>query len=169
MTPDGKWVISASGDKTLKVWSLGKEKNIVANLWNLAVKNLLFTLKGHESFVNAVAVTTDGKWAISGGREKNLKVWDLSSRKEIFTLVGHADAVTSVATVGDNLISVSDDNTLKVWDLLSRKVVASFMGDSALKACAIAPDGVTIVAAEASGQVHFLRLEEGKSQLIVDS
>ena len=77
-------------------------------------------------------------------------------------MVGHDDSITSVASVGNRAISVSDDNTLKVWDLLSRKVVASFRGDSALKACAIAPDGVTIVAAEASGQVHFLRLEEGE-------
>jgi WD40 repeat protein len=71
--------------------------------------------------VNAVAVTADGKWAISGGREKNLKVWNLSSRKEVFTLAGHDDTVTSVATVGNRVISVSDDNTLKVWDLLSEK------------------------------------------------
>lgn len=91
-----------------------------------------------------------------------MKVWDLSSRKEVFTLAGHADAVTSVATMGTKAISVSDDNTLKVWDLLSREVIASFSGDSALKACAIAPDGVTILVAEASGQVHFLRLEDGK-------
>jgi len=48
--------------------------------------------------------------------------------------------------------------------LLSREVIASFRGDSALKSCAIAPDGVTIVAAEASGQVHFLRLEVVSSQ-----
>jgi len=64
--------------------------------------------------------------------------------------------------MGTKAISVSDDNTLKVWDLLSREVIASFRGDSALKAGAIAPDGVTIVVAEASGQVHFLRLEHGK-------
>jgi WD40 repeat protein len=40
-------------DKTLKVWDLttGKEQ---------------FTLNGHTSSVNAVAVTADGKRAISG-------------------------------------------------------------------------------------------------------
>jgi WD40 repeat protein len=113
--------------------------------------------------VNAVVVSTDGKLVISGGRKKLIKVWDLSSKKEIFTLTGHGDAITALATVGNRVISVSDDNTLKVWDLLSRKIVATFRGDSALKACAMAPDGVTIVAAEASGQVHFLKLEEGKS------
>jgi WD40 repeat protein len=64
--------------------------------------------------------------------------------------------------IGKRLISVSDDNNLKVWDLLNRGVIASFTGDSALKCCAVAADGVTIVVGEASGKVHFLRLEEGE-------
>ncbi len=56
-------------------------------------------------------------------------------------------------------ISGSTDHTLKIWDLESRQVIASFIGDGAIQCCAIAPDGVTIVAGEASGRVHFLRLE----------
>jgi hypothetical protein len=36
---------------------------------------------------------------------------------------------------------------------------ARFFADSAMTACAVAPDGRTIVAGEASGRVHFLRLE----------
>ena len=51
---------------------------------NVFIKNQLFTFKGHESWVNAVAVTEDGKLAISGGRETTLKVWNLQSRKEVF-------------------------------------------------------------------------------------
>jgi hypothetical protein len=41
----------------------------------------------------------------------------------------------------------------------SGEVMATFIGDGALNCCAVAPDGVTIVAGEASGRVHFLRLE----------
>jgi hypothetical protein len=47
----------------------------------------------------------------------------------------------------------------KVWDLESGEKIASFMGDSALKACAVAPDGVTIISGEALGRMHLLRLE----------
>ncbi|HJH31809.1 MAG TPA: hypothetical protein C5S50_06455 [Methanosarcinaceae archaeon] len=78
----------------------------------------LQTLEGHTGGVNAVAVTPDGKHAISG----------------------------------------SDDNTLRVWDIASGEIIASFSGDGFLHACAISPDGRTIVAGEASGRVHFLRL-----------
>ncbi len=77
------------------------------------------------------------------------------------TLVGHSDAVTAVAIApdGKTAISASDDKTLKVWDLLTGKEVASFSGEGAFNGCAFAPDGVTVVAGDASGRVHFLRLE----------
>lgn len=53
----------------------------------------------------------------------------------------------------------SGDKTLKVWNSSSGEVIASFTGEGELLCCAVAPDGVTIVAGERTGRVHFLRLE----------
>ena len=66
-----------------------------------------------------------------------------------------------MAVTGDGrrAVSASSDKTLKVWDLESGKVIATFSGEGSLDACAVAPDGMTIVAAGASGRVHILRLE----------
>ncbi len=122
---------------------------------------LLRTLTGHTNWVNAVAITPDGKQAISASRDNSLKLWDLTTGTELFSLTGHTDSVNAVAITpdGKQAISASGDNSLKLWDLQSREVIASFSGDGALNCCAVAPDGVTIVAGEASGRVHFLRLE----------
>jgi WD40 repeat protein len=148
VTADGKRAISGSDDKTLKIWDLttGKEQ---------------FTLNGHTSFVNAVAVTADGKRAISGSDDNTLKVWNLTTGKEQFTLNGHSRSVKAVAVTADGkrAISGSDDQTIKVWDLTTGNVIASFTGESSIASCAIAPDGVTIVAGDESGRVYFLRLE----------
>jgi WD40 repeat protein len=66
-----------------------------------------------------------------------------------------------LASTADGKLQVwaSGDETIKVWDASARQFIANFTGESEIKCCAIAPDGVTIVAGEASGQVHFLRLE----------
>jgi WD40 repeat protein len=78
------------------------------------------------------------------------------------TLTKHSDSVQAVAITpdGKQVVSASSDNTLKLWDLESGTEIASFNGDGTLHCCAVAPDGVTIVAGEASGRVHFLRLEQ---------
>ncbi|MEB3831840.1 WD40 repeat domain-containing protein, partial [Phormidium sp. CCY1219] len=60
---------------------------------------------------------------------------------------------------GTGAVSASDDNTLKLWDLATGEVVASFSGESALFCCAVAPDGVTVVAGDRLGGVHFVGLE----------
>ena len=41
----------------------------------------------------------------------------------------------------------------------SGEAIATFIGDSALFCCTARPDGVTIVAGEASERLHFLRLQ----------
>ena len=148
IAPDGKTAISASSDKTLKIWDTetGRE---------------LKTLTGHSNSVSAVAIARDGKTAISASRDKTLKIWDTETGSQLKTLTGHSSFVNAVAIArdGKTAISASKDNTLKIWDLLTGKEVASFSGDGEFKGCDLAPDGVTVVAGDSSGRVHFLRLE----------
>ena len=121
----------------------------------------LRTLVGHSSGVEAVAIAPDGKTAISASYDKTLKIWDTETGRELKTLTGHSSWVRAVAIAPDGkiAISASDDRTLKIWELLSGKEVVSFSGDGAFSGCAFAPDGVTVVAGDRSGRVHFLRLE----------
>ena len=77
------------------------------------------------------------------------------------TLADHSSEVIAVAIAPDGKIAISAsyDSTLKIWDLLTGKEVASFSGEGAFDCFAFAPDGVTVVAGDRSGRVHFLRLE----------
>jgi hypothetical protein len=122
---------------------------------------LIRTLQGHTGSVNSVAVTSDGRYAISGPSGSTLEVWDLETGEETHTLKGHTDRVRSVAVTSDGryAISGSSDRILKVWDLETGSAVATFSADGPLYACAVAPDNVTIVAGGKTGRVHFLRME----------
>ena len=147
IAPDGKTAISASDDDTLKIWDTESGTE-------------LLTLTGHTSDVNAVAIAQNGKTAISASW-KTLKIWDTETGTELRTLTGHTNDVNAVviAPDGKTAISASRDSTLKIWDLLNGKEIASFSGDAEFLCCAILPDGVSVVAGDSSGRVHFLRLE----------
>ena len=123
---------------------------------------MIQTLKGHTRSVLSVAVTPDGKKAVSGSWDNALKVWDLESGREVQTLQGHTLSVNAVAVTpdGKRAVSGSDDNTLKVWDLESGRIMIEFAGDGAITSIGLSPDGRIIIAGEASGRVHFLRLEK---------
>ena len=61
----------------------------------------LRTLTGHTGGVDGVAVTADGKRAVSASEDKTLKVWDLESGRELRTLEGHSAWVNGVAVTAD--------------------------------------------------------------------
>jgi len=105
---------------------------------------LLRTLRGHEGCVTAVAVTDDGRHAVSGSLDNTLKVWDLASWQTVATLVGHEGGVLAVAVTPDgrHVVSGSRDKMLRVWDLASGQTAATLAGhEGGVNAVAVTPDG----------------------------
>ena len=107
-SPDGRYALSGSSDKTLKLWDV---------LSGQAVR----TWKGHTSYVQSVAFSPDGRYALSGSDDKTLILWDVSSGQAVRTWKGHTSSVKSVAFSPDGryALSGSSDKTLKLWDASS--------------------------------------------------
>jgi WD40 repeat protein len=137
VTPDGRRVISASGDKTLKIWDMESGR-------------VLATLEGHAGGVTACAVTPDGRRVVSASGDRTLKLWDLDTSRPLTTFEGHADRVTACAVTPDGrrVISASADRVLGVWDLDSGRILATLEGHTdRVTACAVTPDGRRVISA----------------------
>src|SRR5579871_4127378 len=152
VSADGARAVSASSDKTLKVWDLetGRAPR---------------TLEGHTGEVWSVAVSPDGQRAVSASSDKTLKVWDLETGREIRTLSGHGHWVVSAAMMGDakRAVSASWDKTLKVWDLESGSELRTLTGHSGVVfAVAVTADGKRAVSASNDKTLKLWDVESGR-------
>src|SRR6185436_6461468 len=68
---------------------------------------LIATLAGHTDRVNAVAISADGRLAISGSNDRTLRLWDLVEFRLLKTFVGHTDCINAVAITPDGRIAAS--------------------------------------------------------------
>jgi WD40 repeat protein len=111
-----------------------------------------------------VAVTPDGKQAVSASADNTLRIWDLNTGDVLHTLQGHSEAVDSVAITPDGLraISASRDDTLKLWNLDTGQTIATFHCDGYARCCAFAGD--RIIAGDTGGRLYLLSLVESEGE-----
>ncbi len=113
-------------------------------------------------------MTADGRRAVAVSWDDTLRVWDLDSGRELHTLHSQAEEVSAMAVTedGQRAVAGAQDGTLKVWDLENSwdleqaSEQASITLDAQAFCLALAPDNTTIVAGDASGDVHCLRFTE---------
>ena len=76
-------------------------------VWNLQDNTEEAALQGHTSDVYTVAITSDNKYIVSGGRDKTIRIWNLQDKTEEDALRGYTSCVFSVAITSDNRYIVS--------------------------------------------------------------
>ncbi len=105
---------------------------------------LLRTLAGHTDQVRALALTPDGRRAVSGSLDHTLRLWDLETGECILTLE-HSEKIYDLAMTqdGQRVISCSGDRLLTVWDMTNGKCLRTYAApDNAHgEAVAVSPDG----------------------------
>jgi serine/threonine protein kinase len=168
----GRLVVSGGADHTLRLWeaSSGVEKmrlgdsrheigcvavipgsgiilagqGVTVRGWDPTTGREVFKLSGHNDAVRSLAVSGDGKRAISGGDDRTIRVWDLERGREIQRFTRHRAGVTGVALSPDGKLALSGarDQTLRLWETANAKEVRSFNVPRGPVLCvALTPDG----------------------------
>jgi Tol biopolymer transport system component len=160
-SPDGKHLLSASDDKTVR-------------LWDVATGKQLKCFEGHTSMVVSCAFSPDGKRAVScsgwppePGADYSIRLWDVESGQELRRLLGHTDTVWRVVFTSDGkqVLSASRDNTLRLWDLGTGKEVRPFDGHTGwVRGAAFSPDGRQIVSGSWDSSVRLWDVATGQER-----
>jgi WD40 repeat protein len=137
-SPDGKRIVTASADKTARLWNTDTGKQIGE------------PLKGHEDAVMSAAFSPDGKHIITASWDKTARLWDTGTDKQL-ALKGHTSFVYSAAFSpdGKRIVTASEDKTVRLWDSETGKPICEPLKghEDGVRSAAFSPDGKHIVTA----------------------
>lgn len=128
----------------------------------------LAQLRGHGGPVRAVAVSGDGKTALSGSFDHSAIRWSLDRAAADEVLRFHDNAVNAVALHADGrAFTGGEDGRIAVWRPGEPAPAQVFEGHSApIVSLALSPDGSTLASASWDGTVRLWPLGSGTPGLL---
>ncbi len=143
-SPDGRYLASASYDKTVQVWDASNGKNIL-------------TYKRHSQHVNALAWSHDSKYLASASDDGTVQTWEARTGKTLITFRGHSEEVSAVAWSPDDfyIASGGSDKTVRIWKAKTEKPIYIYTGHTdKIHSIAWSPDGRRVASAGKDRKVH---------------
>jgi WD40 repeat protein len=111
VSSDGRWLASASGDKTARLWDLG-----------FPAHRSSLELRGHAGYVRKVCFSPDNKWLITASNDGTARRWDLQRddpTQGVTVLSASAQPLDVLAVSNDSkrLVTAGVDGIARLWDL----------------------------------------------------
>lgn len=190
-TRDTKLFVTASEDKTVRVWDAATGKTVrhfqglltpatavavrpdgkqlaagtedgTIRLWDLSVADDHRPATEATDALWAAAFSADGSKFATAGADRVVRVYATATGKLEHKLAGHAAAVTSVAFLaGDRLASGGGDKVVKLWDLKDGKPIRDLAGHAAA-VLALGSDGTALASGGIDKTVKGWDLAAGK-------
>ncbi|CAL8584930.1 cross-pathway control WD-repeat protein cpc2 [Xanthoria parietina] len=155
ISSDGAYALSASWDKTLR-------------LWELATGATTRRFVGHNNDVLSVSFSADNRQIVSGSRDRTIKLWNtLGDCKFTITDKGHTEWVSCVRFSPNPqnpvIVSAGWDKLVKVWELASCRIQTDHIGHTGyINTVTISPDGSLCASGGKDGTTMLWDLNESK-------
>jgi WD40 repeat protein/serine/threonine protein kinase len=137
----------------------------------------LVRLRGHESLVRLVALSSDGQRIISVARDGMARIWDANTGPGSVSIDAHPEKAAAVAVSPDGRYFATggagqtfsggfyySDASVRIWDAASGDIVHKLHGHSGyVYALAFSPDGTLLASGSGDRSVRVWDVETGTS------
>jgi WD40 repeat protein len=127
--PRGRYLVAGNIKNEVEIWKLPDLKSLASSLSLLSDNDRFYQIlknnenkipiisKGHSDNVLSVAVSPDGRFALSGSRDHFAILWNLSNGSKIRVLKGMSSSViyTAISSNAKDLITAAADGEIFVW------------------------------------------------------
>jgi WD40 repeat protein len=150
LSPADDLFATASGDHTVRLWSVKD--------------GAVSVLSGHGAAVRRVAFSGDGKRLVTVSEDRTARVWDVASKQSLHTLHGDEGGfgVAALNPSGDRALTAGTgkDFTVHLWDTATGRELHRWQESSGtVLGLAFSPDGQTTAAWGADGLVRLRRAQ----------
>ena len=148
-SPDGHHILTASRDRTARIWDATTGDNTL-------------TLT-HKASVNAVAWSPDGHHILTGSMDGTARIWDAITGDNTLTLT-HTNSLSAVAWSPDStqILTASGDRTARIWDAITGDNTLTLTTNSVIEAVAWSPDSTQILTGCQDGTARIWDATKGE-------
>jgi transcription initiation factor TFIID subunit 5 len=147
-----KYLLSSSGDKSVRLWSL-------------ETFTCLVVFKGHDSPVWDVQWGPFGHYFVTCGLDKTARLWSQDHISYLRMFAGHDKDVDVIGWHPNNqyVFTGSSDRTVRMWIITTGACVRLFTGHTGnITSLQCAPDGKMLASADDQGGIFVWDLANGR-------
>ena len=139
-----------------------------ASLLSLGLETAWADLAGHGGPVRALAISADGKRAVSGSFDTSVILWSLATESAEQVLRFHSDAVNAAIFLPDGRIATAGaDARIAIWTAGRQQPDQVLEGHHApIAGLAVSPDGSTLASASWDSTIRLWSLRSGAGRVL---